>query len=149
MQYSQPVMWAVTAILTCCVVLSIRKHNKPAMWVATGLVLYCILLATDDYSELGFWAAMCGLAYLVLLKLSPDAARVWLCAGGALAGALVVGATTISIIDLFFGGWKAFGVLLWVTPVFAAGGLLIGFWVVYRWTEPRQLNELQQSESRD
>jgi hypothetical protein len=141
MQYSQPVMWAVTATLTCCVVLSIRKHNKPAMWVAIGLVIYCVLLATDDYSQLAFRAAMCGLAYLVLLKLSPDAARVWLCAGGALAGALVVGATAISIIDLFWRSWNAFGILLWVTPVFAAGGLLIGFWVVYRWTEPNQPSE--------
>ena len=139
MQYSQPVMWAVTAILTCCVVLSTKKHNRPAMWVAIGVVIYFVLLASDDYSQLAFRVAMCGLTYLVLLKLSPAAARVWLCAGGALAGALVVGATAISLIGLFREDWNVFGIVLWVAPVFAAAGLLVGFWVVYRWTEPAQL----------
>ena len=31
------------------------------------------------------------LVYLGLLKFSPNAARVWLCAGGALAGAFLLG----------------------------------------------------------
>jgi hypothetical protein len=146
MQYSNLIVWPVMAVLTCCVVLATRKHNKPAMGVAIGLVIYCVLLATRDYDQLVFRFAICVLIYLGLLKLSPDAARVWLCAGGALAGALVLGTTAISLIDMFRDGWNVFGIMLLVTPVFAASGLLVGFWVVYRWTDPHPLNENRRRE---
>jgi uncharacterized protein YneF (UPF0154 family) len=37
--------------------------------------------------------------------------------------------------------WSVFG--LSATLLFLVSGLLIGFWVVYRWTEPTQLGDSQ------
>ena len=139
--YSTPVFWLEMAILTCCVALSIKRRNRPAMWVALAIVAHQVGLIAAREDQLLFDVAVCALIYLGLLKISPNAARVWLCGGGALAGALFLSGTGLSIIGLFRDGWNVFGLMLWTAPLFAATGLLIGFWVVYRWTEPAQFSE--------
>jgi hypothetical protein len=138
MQYSTLVLWLEMAILIFCVVLSTTGRNKTAMWVTLAIVAHNVALATHDYVQTALALAICTLIYLGLLKRSPDAARVWLCLGGALAGALLLGGTGLSIIGIFQDGWNVFGLMIWAAPVFAAFGLLPGFWVVYRWTEPAE-----------
>jgi len=39
--------------------------------------------------------------------------------------------------------WSVFGLSIGAKLVFLASGLLIGFWVVHRWTEPAQRRESQ------
>jgi hypothetical protein len=141
MSYSTTVLWLEMAVLTCCVALSIKKRNKPAMWVALAIVAHQAALIVSREDQLLFDVVVSALIYLGLVKISANAARVWLCAGGALAGALFLGGTGLSIIGLFQDGWNVFGLMLWATPVFAAPGLLVGFWVVYRWTEPAEAAE--------
>ena len=143
MSYSTSLLWLEMAVLTCCVALSIKRRNKPAMWVALAIVAHQAVLLVAREDQLLFDVAVSALIYLGLLKLAPNAARVWLCAGGALAGAVFLAGTGLSIIGLFQDGWNVFGLMLWAAPVFAAPGLLIGFWVVYRWTAPAQLGESQ------
>jgi len=141
MSYSTTVLWLEMAVLTCCVALSIKKRNKPAMWVALAIVAHQAALIVSREDQLLFDVVVSALIYLGLVKISANAARVWLCAGGALASALFLGGTGLSIIGLFQDGWNVFGLMLWATPVFAAPGLLVGFWVVYRWTEPAEAAE--------
>lgn len=146
MQYSTPLLWLEMAVLVYCVVLSTRTRNKSAIWVAIIIVAHNLLLASHDYVTTALALSICTLIYLGLLKQSPAAARAWLCTGGALAGALMLGATGLSVIGLFQDGWNVFGLMIWAALVFAAPGLLIGFWVVYRWTEPAQLSEARPHE---
>jgi hypothetical protein len=143
MSYSTSILWLEMAILTCCVVLSLKKRNKLAIWVALAIVAHQAALIVSREDQLLFDVAVSALIYLGLLKISANAARVWLCAGGALAGALFLGGTGLSIISLFQDGWNMFGLMIWAMPVFAAPGLLVGFWVVYRWTEPAEPAEGQ------
>jgi hypothetical protein len=137
MEYSRPLFWLEMVVLICCVVLSTKRRHKSAMWVAIIIAAHDVLRATHDYGQnygqTAVALAICTLIYLGLLKESPDAARVWLCAGGALVGAHILVT------------WNVFG-LIWAVPIFAAAGMLIGFWVVYRWTEPAQLSESQPHE---
>ena len=109
------------------------------MWVALAIVAHQAALIVSREDQLLFDVVVSALIYLGLVKISANAARVWLCAGGALAGALFLGGTGLSIIGLFQDGWNVFGLMLWATPVFAAPGLLVGFWVVYRGPSPLKL----------
>src|SRR5690349_12607241 len=116
MQYSRPLFWLEMIVLICCVVLSTRRHHKLAMWIAIAIAAHDVIRATheygQDYGQTALALAIWTLIYLGLLKQSSDAARVWLCAGGALVGAhmLVM--------------WNVFG-LIWAVPLFAAAGLLV------------------------
>ena len=51
--------------------------------------------------------------------------------------------TAISLLMSFPSSWSVFGLSIGATLLFLASGLLIGFWVVYRWTAPAQLGESQ------
>ena len=44
--------------------------------------------------------------------------------------------TAISLLMSFPSSWSVFGLSIGATLLFLASGLLIGFWVVHRWTEP-------------
>jgi hypothetical protein len=68
-------------------------------------------------------------------------ARAWLCAGGALADAFLLGTTALSLLMSFPSRWAVLGLSIGATLVFLTSSLLIGFWVVYRWTEPAQPGE--------
>jgi len=143
MNYSSSLFWLEMAVLIGCVAFSIRMRSKPAMWVALGIVAhYAIWLATHD-EEILIRLIASALVYLGLLKVSPHAARVWLCAGGALAGAFLLGTTALSLLMSFPSRWSVLGLSIGATLAFLASGLLIGFWVVYRWTEPVQSGESQ------
>jgi hypothetical protein len=143
MNYNAPLFWLEMAVLIGCVALSIRMRSKVAMWVALGIVAhYAIWLAMHD-EEILIRLVASALVYFGLLKLSPRAARVWLCAGGALAGAYLLGTTALSLLMSFPSRWSVFGVSIEATLLFLVSGLLIGFWVVHRWTEPAQAGEGQ------
>ena len=140
---SLSLFWLEMAVLIGCVALSIGMRSRPAMWVALGIVAhYAIWLATHD-EEILIRLIASALVYLGLLKVSPHAARVWLCAGGALAGAFLLGTTALSLLMSFPSRWSVLGLSIGATLAFLASGLLIGFWVVYRWTEPVQSGESQ------
>ena len=111
------------------------------MWVALAIVAHCAVWLAIHDEEILIRLVASALVYLGLLKFSPNAARVWLCAGGALAGAFLLGTTALSLLMSFPSRWSVFG--LSATLLFLVSGLLIGFWVVYRWTEPAQLGESQ------
>jgi hypothetical protein len=135
---STPLFWLEMAILIVCVALSIRMRSRPAMWVALGTVAhFAIWLAMHD-EEILIRLIAGALVYLGLLKLSPYAARVWLCAGGALAGAFLLGVTAFSVFMSFSNRWSLLGLSIGATLLFLVCGLLIGFWVVYRWTAPAE-----------
>jgi hypothetical protein len=123
MSYSTSIslFWLEMAVLIGCVVLSIRMRSRAAMWVALAIVAHCAVWLAIHDEEILIRLVASALVYLGLLKFSPNAARVWLCAGGALAGAFLLGTTLL----------------------FLTSGLLIGFWVVYRWTDPTQLGDTQ------
>src|SRR6476660_1691045 len=74
--------------------------------------------------------------YLGLLKIAPGGARFLLCMGGALVGAFLCGAAGLSLIGLLQDGWNLFGLMIWTAPILASMGVIPGFWVVHRWTEP-------------
>jgi len=113
------------------------------MWVALAIVAHCAVWLAIHDEEILIRLVASALVYLGLLKFSPNAARVWLCAGGALAGAFLLGTTALSLLMSFPGRWSGFGLSIGATLVFLASGLLIGFWVVHRWTEPAQRRESQ------
>jgi hypothetical protein len=140
MNYSMPLFWLEMAALVCCVALSIRVRSKLAMWGALAIVAHCAVWFAMHDEEILVKMIACALVYLVLLKLAPDAARVWLCAGGALAGAFLLSGTALSLLWSFPGSnrWSGAGFSIGATLVFMASGLLTGFWVVYRWTEPAE-----------
>jgi hypothetical protein len=143
MSYSTSLFWLEMAVLVGCVALSIRMRNKPAMWVALVIVAHCtVWLALHD-EEILVRLIACALIYLGLLKLFPHAARMWLCAGGALAGAFLLATTAFSLFMSFPNRWSVLGLSIGAMLAFMASGLLIGFWVVYRWTEPAQPGESQ------
>lgn len=143
MNCSSSLFWPEMAVLIGCVALSIRMRSRPAMWVALGIVAhYATWLAMHD-EEILVKLIAAALVYLGLLKVSPHAARVWLCAGGALAGAFLLATTALSLLMNFPSRWSVLGLSIGATLVFLASGLLIGFWVVYRWTEPAQPGESQ------
>lgn len=108
------------------------------MWVALGIVAHCAAWLAIHDEEILVRLVAAALVYLGLLKFSPHAARVWLCAGGALAGAFLLGTTAISVFMSFpdTNRWSVFGLSIGATLVLLAFGLLVGFWVVHRWTEP-------------
>lgn len=143
MSYSTSLFWLEMAVLIGCVVLSIRMRSRPAMWVALGIVAHCAVWLAIHDEEILVRLTAAALVYLGLLKFSPHAARVWLCAGGALAGAALLGTTALSVFMSLpnTNRWSLFGLSTGATLAFLASGLLIGFWVVYRWTEPAQLGE--------
>ena len=145
MNYSTSLFWVEMAVLVGCVAISIRMRSRPAMWVALGIVAHCAMRLAIHDEEILVRLAAAALVYLGLLKFSPHAARVWLCAGGALAGAFLLGTTAISVFMSFpnTNRWSLFGLSIGATLVLLASGLLIGFWVVYRWTEPVQPGESQ------
>ena len=143
MTYSTSLFWLEMAVLIGCVVLSIRMRSRPAMWVALGIVAHCALWLAMHDEEILIRLIASAVVYFGLLKLSPHAARVWLCAGGALAGAFLFGTTALSLLTSFPSRWSVFGLSIGATLLFLASGLLIGFWVVYRWTEPVQFGESQ------
>jgi hypothetical protein len=66
---------------------------------------------------------------------------MWLCAGGALAGAFLLATTAFSLFMSFPNRWSVLGLSIGAMLAFMASGLLVGFWVVYRWTEPAQPGE--------
>jgi hypothetical protein len=68
---------------------------------------------------------------------------MWLCAGGALAGAFLLATTAFSLFMSFPNRWSVLGLSIGAMLAFMASGLLLGFWVVYRWTEPAQFGESQ------
>jgi hypothetical protein len=143
MSYSTSIslFWLEMAVLIGCVVLSIRMRSRAAMWVALAIVAHCAMWLAIHDEEILIRLVASALVYLGLLKFSPNAARVWLCAGGALAGAFLLGTTALSLLMSFPSRWSVFG--LSATLLFLVSGLLIGFWVVYRWTEPTQLGDSQ------
>jgi len=145
MNYSASLFWLEMAVLVGCVTLSIRMRSRPAMWVALAIVVHCATWLAIHDEEILVRLVAAALVYLGLLKFSPRAARVWLCAGGALAGAFLLGITTISVFMSFAdtNRWSVFGLSVGATLVLLAFGLLIGFWVVYRWTEPAQSGDSQ------
>jgi hypothetical protein len=49
----------------------------------------------------------------------------------------------LSLLMSFPGRWSVFGLSMGATLLFLTSGLLIGFWVVYRWTDPTQLGDTQ------
>ena len=59
------------------------------MWVALGIVAHCAMWLAMHDEEILIRLVASALVYLGLLKFSPHAARVWLCAVGALAGAFL------------------------------------------------------------
>ena len=138
---SLSLFWLEMAVLIGCVALSIRTRSRPAMWVALGIVAHCAMWLAMHDEEILIRLVASALVYLGLLKFSPNAARVWLCAGGALAGAFLLGTTALSLLISFPSRWSVFGLSIGATLLFLASGLLIGFWVVYRWTEPSQPGE--------
>ena len=113
------------------------------MWVALGIVAHCATWLAMHDEEILIRLIAGALVYLGLLKLSPRAARVWLCAGGALAGAFLLGITALCLLMSFPSRWSVFGLSIGATLLLLVCGLLIGFWVVYRWTEPAQFSESQ------
>ena len=113
------------------------------MWVALGIVAHCATWLAMHDEEILVRLVASALAYVGLLKLSPHAARVWLCAGGALAGAFLLATTALSLFMSFPNRLSMLGLSIGATLAFMASGLLIGFWVVYRWTEPAQPGESQ------
>jgi hypothetical protein len=145
MNYSTSLFWLEMAVLIGCVALSIRMRSRAAMWVALGIVAHCAVWLAIHDEEILVRLVAAALVYLGLLKFSPHAARVWLCAGGALAGAFLLGTTAFSVFMSFpdSNRWSLVGLSIGATLLFLASGLLIGFWVVYRWTEPAQLGESQ------
>ncbi|MFY9684232.1 MAG: hypothetical protein WAJ88_00390 [Pseudolabrys sp.] len=143
MSYSTPLFWLEMAVLICCVALSIKRRSKPAIWVALGIVAHCAIWLAMHDEEILIRLVAAALVYLGLLKLSPHAARVWLCAGGALAGAFLLGTTALSLLISFPSRWSVLGLSIGTTLLLLVAGLLIGFWVVYRWTEPTQFSERQ------
>ena len=143
MDYGTSLFWLEMAVLVCCVAFSIRRRSKPAMWVAVGIVAHCAAWLAMHDEEILIKLIASAVVYLGLLKLSPHAARVWLCAGGALAGAFLLGITALSLLMSFPSRWSVFGLSVAGTLLFLASGLLTGFWVVYRWTEPAQRGERQ------
>jgi hypothetical protein len=143
MTYSTSLFWLEMAVLIGCVALSIRMRSRPAMWAALGIVTHCTLWLAMHDEEILIRLVASVLVYFGLLKLSPNAARVWLCAGGALAGAFLLGTTALSLLISFPSRWSVFGLSMEATLLFLTSGLLIGFWVVYRWTEPARLGESQ------
>ena len=145
MSYSTSIslFWLEMAVLIGCVVLSIRMRSRAAMWVALAIVAHCAVWLAIHDEEILIRLVASDLAYLGLLKFSPNAARVWLCAGGALAGAFLLGTTALSLLMSFPSRWSVFGLSIGATLLLLVCGLLIGFWVVYRWTEPAQFSESQ------
>ena len=145
MSYSTSIslFWLEMAVLIGCVVLSIRMRSRAAMWVALAIVAHCAVWLAIHDEEILIRLVASDLAYLGLLKFSPNAARVWLCAGGALAGAFLLGTMALSLLMSFPGRWSVFGLSMGATLLFLTSGLLIGFWVVYRWTDPTQLGDTQ------
>ena len=112
MSYSTSLLWLEMAVLTCCVALSIKSAaTSRLMWVALAIVAHQAVLLVAREDQLLFDVAVSALIYLGLLKLAPNAARVWLCAGGALAGAVFLAGTGLSIIGLFQDGWDVFGLI--------------------------------------
>lgn len=138
MNCSSSLFWPEMAVLIGCVALSIRMRSRPAMWVALGIVAHCATWLAMHDEEILVKLIAAALVYLGLLKVSPHAARVWLCAGGALAGAFLLGTTALSLLMSFPGRWSVFGLSIGATLLFLVSGLLIGFWVVHHWTEPAQ-----------
>ena len=51
--------------------------------------------------------------------------------------------TAFSLFMSFPNRWSVLGLSIGAMLAFMASGLLIGFWVVYRWTEPAQFGESQ------
>lgn len=66
-----------------------RDAKQAAMWVALGIVAHCAMWLAMHDEEILIRLVASALVYLGLLKFSPHAARVWLCAVGALAGAFL------------------------------------------------------------
>ena len=143
MNYSSSLFWLVMAVLIGCVAFSIRMRSRPAMWMALAIVAHCTIWLAMHDEEILVKLIAGALVYLGLLKFSPHAARVWLCAGGALAGAFLLGITALSLLMSFPSRWSVLGLSIGATLVFLASGLLIGFWVVYRWTDPARPEESQ------
>jgi hypothetical protein len=141
MAYSASLFWLEMAVLIGCVALSIRMRSRPAMWAALGIVAHCALWLAMHDEEILIRLIASAVVYFGLLKLSPHAARVWLCTGGALAGAFLFETTALSLLMSFPSRWSVFGLSIGATLLLLASGLLIGFWVVYRWTEPVQFGE--------
>ena len=104
------------------------------MWVALGIVAHCAMWLAMHDEEILIRLVASALVYLGLLKFLPHA---------ALAGAFLLGTTALSLLMSFPSSWSVFGLSIGATLLFLASGLLIGFWVVYRWTAPAQLGKSQ------
>jgi hypothetical protein len=92
-----------------------------------------------DHSEVAFWLGIGILIYFSLLKIWPSAARAWFCLGGGLAGAYVSALAEVLLFHAIFADnpWVRFGAAIWIGPIFAVTGAVIGFWLAHRWTEPQ------------
>ena len=118
------------------------------MWVALGIVAhYAMWLAMHD-EEILVRLIASALVYLGLLKVSPHAARVWLCAGGALAGAFLLGTTALSLLMSFPSRWSVLGLSIGATLAFLASGLLIGFGSYTAGPSPRSAEKVSQDKKR-
>src|SRR5262245_31985580 len=141
MSYSTSLFWLEMAVLIGCVAFSIRMRSKPAMWVALWIVAHCaVWLALHDEENLVKLIA-CALVYLGLLKTFPHAARWWQCEGGALAGPFLLATSAFFLFMSVADRWIVLGLSIGAMLAFMASCLLIGFWVVYRWTEPAESTE--------
>jgi len=98
-----------------------------------------------DYSELELWFGIGVLIYFALLKLVPTAARFWFCLGVGLAGAYIMALVEVLLFHAIFpeNAWVRFGAAIWIGPIFAVTGAVIGFWLAHQWTEPTKINQTQ------
>jgi hypothetical protein len=85
-----------------------------------------------------YWLVASLLIYVLVLVMWPSARRAWLIIGGTLAGAFIVFLASVSVVTFFVPGLSAFGLLIWILPVFVSAGGVAGLLLVLWWTRPAE-----------
>jgi hypothetical protein len=116
-----------------------NRRMTSTKWIGLVTIVALLILGSmyrDDHSKAASVMVASVAIYFGLLKIAPGGARFLLCMGCALVGAFLCGTAGLSLIGLFQDGWNVFGLMIWTAPILAAMGVIPGFWLVLRWTEP-------------